>query len=139
MKLGHVSLDGTKVRANASKHKAMSYGRMKKKRAEIEAEVKELLRGAEAVDTAEDEEFGKGVRGDELPEELRFREKRLAKIREAMAALEAEAKAQADARRAEIAEGEGPRPGRKPKPPSNEPAAKKCSPLPPTIESNIAR
>jgi transposase len=129
VKLGHVSLDGTKVRANASKHKAMSYGRMKKKRAELEAEVKEFLRRAEAVDADEDEEFGRGVRGDELPEELRFREKRLAKIREAMAALEAEAKAQADARRAEIAEkeekrGDGPRPGRKPKPPSNEPAEK---------------
>ena len=135
VKLGHVSLDGTKVRANASKHKAMSYGRMKKKRAEIEAEVKELLRRAEAVDADEDEEFGKGVRGDELPEELRFRETRLAKIREAMAALEAEAKAQADARRAEIAVKEKKRreeegrtgkgtPGRKPEPPSDEPAEK---------------
>ncbi len=135
VKLGHVSLDGTKVRANASKHKAMSYGRMKKKRVELEAEVKELLRRAEAVDADEDEEFGKGVRGDELPEELRFREKRLTKIKEAMAALEAEAKAQADARRAEIAEKEKERrekeertgkgtPGRKPKAPSKEPADK---------------
>jgi transposase len=129
VKLGHVSLDGTKVRANASKHKAMSYGRMKRKRAELEAEVKELLRRAEAVDADEDEKFGKGVRGDELPEELRFRKTRLAKIREAMAALEAEAKAQARARRAEIAEkekdrGDGPRPGRKPKKPSDEPAEK---------------
>jgi hypothetical protein len=132
VKLGHVSLDGTKVRANASKHKAMSYGRMKKKRAEIEAEVKELLARAEEVDADEDAKFGKGVRGDELPEELRFRETRLAKIKEAMAELEAEAKAEADAKRAEIAEKEEERrekeertgkgtPGRKPEAPSDEP------------------
>jgi len=136
VKLGHVSLDGTKVRANASKHKAMSYGRMKKKRAEIVAEVKELLARAEAVDTEEDAKYGKGKRGDELPEELRFRETRLAKIKEAMAELEAEAKAEADARRAEIAEKEEERrekeertgkgtPGRKPEAPSNKPGDRK--------------
>ncbi len=134
-KLGHVALDGTKVRANASKHKAMSYGRMKKKRDELEAEVAELMAKAEQVDATEDARYGKGVRGDELPEELRFREKRLAKIAEAMAALEAEAKAEAEAKRAEIAakeekrreeeeNGGKRRGGRKPKAPSDEPKAK---------------
>jgi len=136
VKLGHVSLDGTKVRANASKHKAMSYGRMKKKRAELEAEVKELMARADAVDAEEDAEYGKGVRGDELPEELRFRETRLAKIREAMAALEAKAKAEAEVRRAEISRKEKKRreqeertgkgtPGSKSKAPSNKPEDRK--------------
>ena len=130
-KLGHVALDGTKVLANASKHKAMSYGRMKKRRAELKAEVAELMANADAVDAEEDAKFGKGVGGDELPEELRFRETRLAKIEEAMAALEAEAAAEADAKRAEMAEKEKereeegkPRRGRKPKEPSDEPADK---------------
>lgn len=95
LKLGHVALDGTKMRANASKHKAMSYGRMKEKIAELEAQVQELLAEAEAVDLAEDARHGKGRRGDELPEELRFREKRLEKIRQAKAALEAQAQAEA--------------------------------------------
>jgi transposase len=93
-KLGHVSLDGSKVRANASKHKAMSYGRMKEKRARLEAEVEELLRQAEEVDEAEDRRYGQDRRGDELPQELAFRESRLKKIREAQEALEAEAQAQ---------------------------------------------
>jgi len=130
-KLGHVALDGSKFLANASKHKAMSYGRMKKRRKELEAEMKELMARAEAVDAEEDALYGKGKRGDEIPEELRFREKRLAKIDEAMAALEAEAKAEADAKRAEIAEKEmareaegKPRRGPKPKEPSDEPEDK---------------
>jgi len=128
-KLGHVALDGTKVGANASKHKAMSYGRMKKKRDELETEVADLMAKAEAVDAEEDAKYGKGKRGDELPDELRFREKRLAKIREAMAALEAEARAEADAKRAEIAEKERKEEGRpargpKPKEPSDEPEDK---------------
>ena len=97
VKLGHVALDGTKVRANASKHKAMSYGRMKRREAELEREVREFLELAEAVDTEEDARYGKGVRGDELPEELRRRESRLKKIREAKAALEQEARAKAEA------------------------------------------
>ena len=88
VKLGHVSLDGTKMKANASKHKAMSYGRMEEKEKELEREVEELLRKAESVDAEEDKRYGKGIRGDELPEELQFREKRLAKIREAKKALE---------------------------------------------------
>ena len=81
VKLGQVALDGTKVRANASKHKAMSYGRMKEK----EAQVAELLRRAQEVDDEEDRRYGRDKRGDELPEELAFRESRLRKIREAEA------------------------------------------------------
>ena len=97
VKLGHVALDGTKVRANASKHKAMSYKRMKEKEAQLAAEVAELLRRAQEADDEEDHRYGKDKRGDELPEELAFREGRLRKIREAKAALEAEAEAQAEA------------------------------------------
>ena len=96
VKLGHVSLDGTKVKANASKHKAMSYGRMKEREAQLAAEVAELLERAREVDEEEDRRYGKDKRGDELPEELAFREGRLEKIREAMAALEAEAQAEAE-------------------------------------------
>ena len=88
VKLGHVSLDGTKMKANASKHKAMSYGRMQEKEKELERAVNELLRKAESVDAEEDKRYGKGIRGDELPEELQFREKRLATIRQAKKALE---------------------------------------------------
>ena len=101
VKLGHVALDGTKVKANASKHKAMSYGRMKEKEAQLAAEVTELLRQAQAADDEEDRRYGKDKRGDELPEELAFREGRLEKIREAMAALEAEAQAAAEQAEAE--------------------------------------
>lgn len=95
VRLGHVALDGTKLRANASKHKAMSYGRMKEKLPELEAQVAQLLAEAEAVDAAEDAQSGQGRRSDELPEELRFRQRRLEKIRQAKAALEAEARAEA--------------------------------------------
>ena len=96
VKLGHVALDGAKVRANASRHKAMSYRRMKEQEAQLAAEVAELLRRAQEVDDEEDRRYGKDKRGDELPEELAFREGRLEKIREAMAALEAEAQAAAE-------------------------------------------
>ena len=96
VKLGHVALDGTKVRANASRNKAMSYGRMKEKEAQLKAEVAELLRKAGEVDDDEDHRYGRDKRGDELPEELAFRESRLRKIREARAALEAEALAEAE-------------------------------------------
>ena len=98
VKLGHVALDGTKVRANASKHKAMSYGRMKEKESQLSAEVDELLRRADEV---EDRRYGADKRGDELPQELSFREGRLEKIREAMAALEVEAEAAAEQAEAE--------------------------------------
>jgi transposase len=92
VKLGHVALDGTKIKANASKHKAMSYKRMKEEKARLEAEVAELLKKAESVDEEEDQRYGKGKKGDELPKELAFRESRLKKIQEAKAALEAEAR-----------------------------------------------
>ena len=101
VKLGHVALDGTKVRANASKHKAMSYKRMKEKEAQLQGEVGELLRRAQEVDAAEDRRYGRDKRGDELPAELSFREGRLERIRAAMAALEAEAQAAAEQAEAE--------------------------------------
>ena len=101
VKLGHVALDGTKVRANASKHKAMSYKRMQEKEAQLSVEVWELLRRAQEVDEEEDRQYGRDKRGDELPAELAFREGRLEKIREAMAALEAEAQAAAEEAEAE--------------------------------------
>lgn len=103
VKLGRVALDGTKVKASASKHKAMSYQRMKEREKELEAEVARMLAEAEAADSEEDAVHGKGRRGDELPKELKRRQDRLARIREARAALEAEAKA---AREAELAERE---------------------------------
>ncbi len=95
--LGSLALDGTKLRANASRHKAMSYERMVTKEQQLEAEIAEiqanvaaLLSEAEQIDAEEDERFGPDRRGDELPEELTRREQRLAKIREAKEALEAE-------------------------------------------------
>ena len=100
VKLGHVSLDGTKIKANASKHKAMSYKRMKEEEARLMAEVEELLKKAEAVDAAEDHTYGKRKKGDELPKELAFRESRLKKIREAREALEQEARAEAQQKQA---------------------------------------
>lgn len=114
---GSLALDGTKVRANASRHKAMSYERMVSKEQQLEAEIAELranvdalLGEAERVDTEEDERFGPDRRGDELPEELRRRESRLATIREAKEALEAEAREAEIARRAELeAQGKKPR------------------------------
>jgi transposase len=95
VKLGFVALDGTKMKANASKHKAMSYGRMVKKEKELAREVDKLLKQAEALDEQEDKKYGKGKRGDELPQDLKFKEKRLAKIREAKQALEQEAREEA--------------------------------------------
>ena len=83
VRMGHLSLDGSKYQANASKHKAMSYGRIEEVEPQLEAEIKELLRRATEVDEAEDAEYGPEQRGDELPEELRRREGRLEKIREA--------------------------------------------------------
>lgn len=93
VKLGHVSLDGTKIRANASKHKAMSYDRMKKEEQRLQDEIAGLLAKAEATDAEEDARYGE--HGDEVdvPEELRRRESRLARIREAKLALEKEARA----------------------------------------------
>lgn len=131
VKLGHISLDGTKVKANASKHKAMSYGRMEKKAEELEAEVRRLLTEAQAVDESEDAEYGKGKRGDELPKDLRFKQDRLRKIKDAMKSLEQQAKAEADTKRQEIHQKELSlerqglkRRGNKPKEPTDNPDSK---------------
>jgi transposase len=101
VKLGHVAIDGTKIKANASKHKAMSYERMNETEQRLRQEVEELLRRAAEADEAEDAQYGKGKRGDELPAELARRESRLKKIREAKAALEQEAKEEAKRQLAE--------------------------------------
>jgi transposase len=129
-RLGHVAFDGTKIKANASKHKAMSYARMKQREAELQAEVDRWLAAAEAADAQEDARHGE-KRGDEMPDWIADRKERLAKIREAKAALEAEAKAAAEEetrrraeaeekRKAEAKKSNGPPPA----PPSTEPAGK---------------
>ncbi len=120
VKLGHVALDGTKIKANASKHKAMSYGRMQTEEARLAAEVEAMLRRAAEVDAAEDAQYGPDHSGDEVPPELRRREDRLRKIREAKAVLEAAAKAEAAAERARRA-ATPQRFGPKPKPPQETP------------------
>jgi hypothetical protein len=88
IKLGRVAIDGTKMKANASRHKAMSYDRMKQEEKRLESEIAELLKQAERTDRREDQEYGEENRGDELPEELQRRESRLKKIREAKKRLE---------------------------------------------------
>jgi transposase len=130
VKLGHVALDGTKIKANASKHKAMSYERMKKRERELQAEVDRWLAAAEAADAEEDKLHG-ARRGDELPKWVADKEKRLAKLRAAKAELEAEAQAAAEEERRRRAEAEEKRiaEGRKkngfaPRPPSDEPDGK---------------
>jgi transposase len=95
VKLGNISTDGTKMGANASRHKAMSYGYMNKEIERLEAEIDQLLKQAEQLDAAQDAALG-SRRGDELPDELKRREDRLAKIREAKTRLEAEARVKAD-------------------------------------------
>jgi len=95
MKLGRVVLDGSKGKANASKHKAMSYGRMQEEEKRLKEEVKRLLEQAEAADEEEDARYGRDRRGDELPAELARRETRLKRIREAKRALEERAREQA--------------------------------------------
>jgi transposase len=97
VKLGHVAIDGTKLQANASKHKAMSYNRMEEKEKQLRAEVEKLLAQAEATDAAEDALYGKGNRGDDLTGEMARKESRLKKIAEAKAALEQEAREHAEA------------------------------------------
>lgn len=100
-KVGRIALDGSKVKANASRHKAMSYDYMLKEEKRLRQEIKALLAEAEATDQAEDQTCGRNRRGDELPEELARRTSRLQKIREAKAALEAEARELARAAEAE--------------------------------------
>ena len=127
VKLGHVALDGTKIKANASKHKAMSYGRMKEAEPKLAAEVHRWLAQAAQTDKAEDHEHGADKRGDEMPDWAANKQQRLAKIRAAKAELEAEAHAVAVAARAKQdddgsagAGGRG-KSGRKPTPPSGVP------------------
>jgi transposase len=95
MKLGRVVVDGSKVKANASKHKAMSYGRMQETEKRLREQVRKLMSQAEAADAAEDTQYGRERRGDELPEELRRRETRIQRIREARRALQERAREQA--------------------------------------------
>jgi len=130
VKLGHVALDGTKIRANASKHKAMSYDRMTKREAELKAEVDRWLKAAAAADAEEDRLHGT-KRGDEMPDWVADKRQRLEKIRAAKAELEAEAKAAAEEemRRRQKAEEERKAEGRKkngktPAPPKQEPDGK---------------
>ena len=96
VKLGHVALDGTKMQANASKHKAMSYDRMGRDEPELAAEVEKWLSEADATDADEDDEHGPGNRGDEMPAWVKTKATRLAKLREAKARLEKEAKRKAE-------------------------------------------
>jgi transposase len=100
VKLGHVAIDGTKMQGNASKHKAMSYKHMSESEKKLQEQVDELLQRAAAVDAAEDEQYGKGQSGDDIPAELGRRESRLKKIRAAKAELEAEAKQSAEEKKA---------------------------------------
>jgi len=102
--LGHVALDGTRLKANASRHKAMSHERMLKSEKQLEGEMRALLRKAELIDAQEDGQYGKGKRGDELPPELQRRSSRLDWIRKAKAELEAEAAASKARQREEQAE-----------------------------------
>ena len=131
VKLGHVALDGTKIKANASKHKAMSYERMEKRAAELEAEVAKWLATAEAADAEEDKQHGPTKTGEEMPAWVADKKKRAEKIRQAKAELEAEAKAAAEAKLAAEAEAEEKRkaegrkkPGPPAAPPSLDPAPK---------------
>jgi transposase len=131
VKLGHVALDGSKIKANASKHKAMSYERMAKRASELEAEVARWLAAAAATDAEEDKRYGPAGTGEEMPAWVADKQRRAEKIRQAKAELEAEAKAAAEAKlKAQAAaqaqrEAEGRRTGgRKAAQPATEPDAK---------------
>ena len=131
VKLGHVALDGTKIKANASKHKAMSYERMENRASELEAEVAKWLSTAAAADAEEDKLYGRDKTGDEMPDWVADKKLRAERIRKAKAELEAEAKAAAEAKlkteaeAAEKREAEGRRKaGRQAAAPSTEPDAK---------------
>jgi len=131
VKLGHVALDGTKIKANASKHKAMSYERMEKRAAELEAEVARWLAVAETTDVAEDKLHGADKSGEEMPDWIADKKRRAERIRKAKAELEAEAKAAAEAKLKAAAEAQAQReaegrkkPGRPPAPGAITPEAK---------------
>src|SRR4030081_3101323 len=130
-KLGHVALDGTKIKANASKHKAMSYERMENRASELEAEVAKWLSTAEAADAEEDKQYGRDKTGDEMPEWVADKKRRAEKIRKVKAELEGEARAaqkaklEAEAAAAAKREAEGRRkPGPKAALPPLDPDAK---------------
>jgi len=130
VKLGHVALDGTKIKANASRHKAMSYGRMLKEEKRLIEEIKQLFEKAESIDRQEDNEYGTESCGDELPEELARRESRLKRIQDAKKALEAKARAAAQEAQKQREEedskrGDNPKRGRKPRAVSEIPADNK--------------
>jgi transposase len=112
-RVGTIALDGTKIKANASRHKAMSYDRMKEEEKRLQEEIAQLLAEAEAIDAAEDETHGRDRRGDELPDELKRRAGRLAKIKEAKALLEERARTEAE-QEAARREAEGKEPPAKP-------------------------
>ena len=131
VKLGHVAIDGSKIKANASKHKAMSYERMEARAKELETEVEKWFAAAEATDAEEDRLYGRDKRGDELPDWVADKQKRAETIRAAKAELEAEAKAAAEEKAKAQAEAEEKRkaegrkkPGKPAAPPSPEPDPK---------------
>ena len=131
VKLGHVALDGTKIKANASKHKAMSYERMEKRATELEAEVATWFGAAETADAEEDQLHGRDQTGEEMPDWVADKKRRAEKIRNAKAELEAEAKAAAEAKLKAAAEAQQQReaegrkkPGRPATPPSTTPEPK---------------
>lgn len=130
VKLGHIALDGTKIKANASRHKAMSYGRILKEEKRLAEEIGQLLEKAQAIDRQEDDKYVTDRRGDELPKELARRESRLKRIREAKEALEAKAKAAAlqveqQRKQEDLANEDKPKRGRKCKAVSEVPADNK--------------
>ena len=112
-KFGTLSIDGTKVRANASKRKAMTYRRIKREQRRLEAEIGEWLRRADEIDAQEDARYGEDRRGDEIPEELRNRKGQLAAIRAAKARLEAAQRAADDVRGRKPGQNRNPKGGRR--------------------------
>ena len=112
VKFGKLSIDGTKVRANASKRKAMTYERMERAARRLEAEIRDLMGRAEKIDAEEDTRYGADRRGDEIPQELRRRKDRLAAIRAAQARLETRQRAADDARGRKPGQDRNPKGGR---------------------------
>jgi transposase len=136
VKLGHVALDGTKIRANASKHKAMSYERMAKRAAELEAEVASWLDAAAAADASEDAAFGRDKSGEEMPDWVADKQRRAEKIRAAKVELEVEARAAAEAERKARTEAEKKRQAEGRKKPGK-PAAPPCEAPDPKAQKNF--
>ena len=127
VRLGRLGIDGTKVRANASRRKAMSYGRMRERERQLKEEIEQLLKQAQQQDGEEDERYGEDRRGDELPEELRRREDRLAAIEAAKQRLEAAQRAADDERGRKPGQDRNPKGGRSYKRAYGEPEEKSQS------------